>query len=250
MKNIKNLPKQAGIYLVVNMINSNSYVGQAKDIYKRFNSHHIYNYKNVNNCCYDTKFYAALRKYGAENFKVSVLELCEEKDLNQKEIFYIKKYNSFYGGYNSTEGGQNWSPNIHSEKTEEKRKNTRDINKSLQSENHPRAKMSNEEVFKVRQRYINGETVKQIYEDYKDRYSSELVFKRIIFGETYKTVGNIPSKSQIRYTNAKLTDTQVKEIRSKYQKGKISYDELGKEYGLCGSSISAIIKRKTYIHVD
>lgn len=250
MKNIKNLPKESGIYIVTNIKNNASYIGQAKNIYDRLNKHHIYDYKDKNNCCYNTKFYIALRKYGLENFQVDVLELCSEEELDKKEIYYINKYDSFKHGYNSTKGGQNWSPNIHSEETELKRQKTRQQNKSLQSENHPRAKMTNEEVINVRQRYIDGESIQQIYEDYKDRYSNKETFKRIILGQTYISVGNIPNKRQIRYTNAKLTEVQVREIRNKYKKGKVSYDTLGKEYGLSGSSIAAIIKRKTYTHVD
>lgn len=249
MKNIKNLPNKSGIYLVTNLINNISYVGQSKNIYQRFNKHHIYDYKNEKNECYNTKFYQALRKYGINNFKVTILELCEEKMLDEKEIYYIKKFDTYHHGYNSTEGGQNWSPTIFSEEVEEKRKETRILNKSLQSEKHPRAKMSNEEVWNVRQRYIDGESIKQIYNDYKDRYANEATFKRIVLGSTYTTVGNIPNKNQIRHTNAKLTEQQVKEIRNKYEKGNISYDKLGLEYGLSSSSIYAIIKRKTYAHV-
>ena len=66
--------------------------------------------------------------------------------------------------------------------------------------------MTNQEVIDVRQRYINGESIDNIYKDYKERYSNKDTFKRIVLGETYKDVGNIPSKSQIRHTNAKLTD--------------------------------------------
>lgn len=57
MKNIKQLPKQAGIYLITNNINGHSYIGQAIDIYDRFNSHHIYDYKNPKCRCYNTKIY-------------------------------------------------------------------------------------------------------------------------------------------------------------------------------------------------
>lgn len=251
MENIKNLPHQSGIYLVENLAKDNiPYVGQAKDIYKRFNSHHISDYKNPNNCCYNTKFYKALREYGIENFKVTVLELCDEELLDEKEIAYIKQYDSFHHGYNSTEGGQFWSPNIHSPETEEKRRITREKNQSLKSENHPRAKLSNEEVVKIRQRYIDGESVESIHKDYIELYKNKDVFKRIVLGRSYISAGNIPDKSQIRYTNAKLTDAQVREIRERYKEGGISYDKLGKEYGLSGSSIAAIIKRKTYQHVD
>ena len=118
------------------------------------------------------------------------------------------------------------------------------------SENHPRAKLTNEEVWNVRQRYIDGESIKEIHKDYQDLYPNMEVLKRIILGYTYTTVGNIPTKAQIRNTNAKLTEQQVKEIRSSYIKGKTSYREPGEKFGLCETAIMNIIKRKTYKNVD
>lgn len=250
MKNIENLPVTSGIYMVVNLINNKKYIGQSKNIRKRFQSHHLVDYKNKNNCSYNTKFYQALRKYGIDNFEVIILKLCEEKELDDLEIKYIKEFDTFKNGYNSTEGGQYWSSNIHSEETELKRQKTREQNKSLMSENHPRAKLTNQQVWDIRQRYIDGESIKEIYQDFKDLYSNQQTFKRIVLGQTYVTVGNIPNKEQVRHTNAKLTDVQVKEIRNSYKKGVVSYRELGEKYGLSESSIAAIIKRETYKNVD
>lgn len=42
------------------------------------------------------------------------------------------------------------SPNILSQATEEKRAKTREENQSFVGENHPRAKLSNEEVLSIR----------------------------------------------------------------------------------------------------
>lgn len=250
MKNLKQLPHESGIYRVYTTFNNACYIGQAKDIYRRFNSHHIHDYKNENNSCYNTKFYSALRKYGLDAFEIEILELCPIEELDKKEIFYINKYDSFHHGYNSTLGGQNWSENIHSEEIEQKKKETRELNQSLKGENHPRAKLTNEEVLSIRQRYIDGEPSAQIYQDYKDRYSSFNTFKRIILGYTYKSIGNIPNSEQVRHTNAKLTDIQVKEIRQKYQKGKISQEKLGEEYGVSGTTISRIVKKEIYKNVN
>lgn len=250
MKNIENLPASSGIYMVVNMVNNKKYIGQSKNIRKRFQSHHLVDYKNENNCNYNTKFYQAIRKYGIDNFEVIILKLCKEEELDDLEVKFIKEFDTFKNGYNSTEGGQFWSPNIHSKEIELKRQQTREKNKSLMSENHPRAKLTNQQVWDIRQRYIDGESIKDIYQDFKDLYSNQQTFTRIVLGKTYVTVGNIPNKEQIRHTNAKLTDVQVKEIRNSYKKGIISYKELGRKYGLSESSIAAIIKRETYKNVD
>jgi DNA-binding XRE family transcriptional regulator len=48
-----------------------------------------------------------IRKLGAENFKWEVLEDdIPEKELNKKEVYYIRKYNSYEDGYNSNMGGK------------------------------------------------------------------------------------------------------------------------------------------------
>ena len=249
MKNINYLPAEAGIYKVTNLINNKVYIGQTKNIRKRFKNHHIVDYRNKQNCCYNTKFYQALRKYGLENFQVDVLELTNE-ELDRKEIQYIEQYDSFKNGYNSTKGGQYWSNNVHSKEAEEKRRITREKNKSLMSENHPRAKLTNQQVWDIRQRYIDGESVSDIYEDFKDLYTNIQTFRRIILGYTYKTVGNIPTKEQKRYTNAKLTAKQVKDIRKSYVKGKISFREIAEKYNVSEQCISSIVKRETYKNVD
>lgn len=249
MKNIESLPQTSGIYLVKNLINGHSYIGQSINIRKRFISHHLVDYKNPNNNCYNTKFYQALRKYGLDNFSVQILELCPQSELDQKEIYYIGRYDTYNQGYNSTIGGQEWSTLIYSEETKQKRKQTLSETQALMAENHPRAKMSNEEVLSVRQRYIDGESIDFIYTDYKERYNNIGTFRQIILGKTYKTVGLIPTKEEIRYSNAKLSADQIREIRNKYSIGKYSYAALGREYGVSGSSIRNIVIRKTYQHI-
>ena len=250
MKNMETLPETSGIYMVINLNNNKKYIGQSVNIRKRFYQNHKYDYKNPKNCCYEDKFYTAIRKHGWNNFIVFVLEECNKDKLDEREIYYIKKYDTFKNGYNSTIGGQNWSPNIHNEEVELKRQKTREKNQSLKSQNHPRSKLSNEEVLKIRQRYINGETIPEIYKDYQEIYSNKQTFKNIILGYTYKDVGNIPNKENIRHTNSKLTADQVKNIRKEYKKGKISYAKLGQKYGVSGTCISHIIQGLTYTHIN
>lgn len=250
IKNIENLTTDSGIYMITNLINGNSYIGQAVNIKKRFYSHHICDYKNENNSQYNCQLYQAFRKYGLENFSVIILEKCLVSELDNKEIEYIRRYDTFKNGYNMTEGGQYWSPNIHSEETERKRKETLAKTQALMAQNHPRAKLTNEEVINIRQRYIDGEDMETIYKDYINKYNNKETFKRIILGYTYKSVGNIPNKEQIRHTNAKLTAEQVKEMRTAYKKEKISFDKLGKRYGISGTTCKNIIRRITYKHVD
>ena len=247
--NAKNLPHKTGIYKIENLINHKVYIGQSKDIYRRYHSHHKFDCYNDEKSSYNFQIYQAIRKYGEENFTIDVVELCDENLLDERECYWIKYYNSYHNGYNATEGGQYWSENIHSEETERKRAETRAKNHTFQGEKHPRAKLSNEEVIYIRQRYKDGETIKEIYQDYQTLYANIDTFRRIILGQTYKNVGNIPNKNEIRFTNAKLTADQVKEIRRRYKEEKISYAKLGTEYGVTSGAIASIIQRKTYRHI-
>lgn len=53
-------------------------------------------------------FFAAIQKYGWENFEHEILETgLSQEQANEKEIFYIQKYNSYNEGYNATLGGKN-----------------------------------------------------------------------------------------------------------------------------------------------
>lgn len=47
-----------------------------------------------------------MRKYGIDNFHIVVVEECPQTELNDKEKYYIKKYNTYVpNGYNATLGG-------------------------------------------------------------------------------------------------------------------------------------------------
>ena len=86
------------IYKITNKVNNKSYIGQTRQsIQFRWNQH--INKKDK------TYFHNAIHKYGKDNFEISVLEECDVKDLDAKEIFYIAKYDTFKNGYNLTIGG-------------------------------------------------------------------------------------------------------------------------------------------------
>ena len=48
----------------------------------------------------------AINKYGKSNFTIEVIEEVESTNLNDRERYWIKYYNSYNNGYNSTKGGQ------------------------------------------------------------------------------------------------------------------------------------------------
>ena len=86
------------IYKVTNKVNGMSYIGQTRyTVEFRWRQHQ---HKKDN-----TYFHNAIQRYGAENFTVETLEECEVSQLDDREIYYIAKYNTFKKGYNLTIGG-------------------------------------------------------------------------------------------------------------------------------------------------
>lgn len=93
------------VYLITNRINGKHYVGITKHtIESRFRDH-ICNSKNPK---LDRNLYRAMRKYGTDNFEVSLLEECHDDAIYEAEQKWIAIYNSnnFEHGYNMTAGGE------------------------------------------------------------------------------------------------------------------------------------------------
>lgn len=95
---------KTGIYKITNITNNHCYIGQAYNIEQRWLRHKNSAF-NPNSNSYNYSLSLAFRKYGLENFKFEILELCSIENLNEKEIHYIKLFDSFNNGYNSTPGG-------------------------------------------------------------------------------------------------------------------------------------------------
>lgn len=89
------------IYKATNKINNKCYIGQTKTTLKV----RISNHKR----CKNTYFSKAIQKYGIENFRWTILEICmDQDDLNEKEKYYISLFDSINQdkGYNLTTGGE------------------------------------------------------------------------------------------------------------------------------------------------
>lgn len=97
-----------GIYKITNTQNGKVYIGQAVDMLTRWRQHCNEAY-NENSIAYECKFYRAIRKYGVQNFTFQMIEFCDVDKLNEREIFYIEKFDSYSSGYNMTVGGQDFS---------------------------------------------------------------------------------------------------------------------------------------------
>lgn len=95
---------KSGIYLIRNKIDGKIYVGQSVNIKARITAHKRKLKINKHGNDYLQK---AFNKYGADNFEFKVIENCNMEELDNKEIYWIKKFNSINRnfGYNLESGG-------------------------------------------------------------------------------------------------------------------------------------------------
>ena len=94
------------IYKLTNTVNNKVYIGQtANSLRKRIIAHLSHSNKYTKSKKHHLQF--ALQKYGYHNFQIEILETCNRSDLNDREIFWIKYFDSTDStkGYNCTKGG-------------------------------------------------------------------------------------------------------------------------------------------------
>jgi len=130
-----------GIYKITNIITGRSYIGQSKDIEKRF-SEHIYHSTS--------KIDVNINLYGKDNFIFEVLEECPVEKLDDLEDYYIQKYDTINRGYNEIRGGHH---NI--------------------GESNPNSKLSESDVYNIREDYNNHIRKNESYQKYKHIISKD-----------------------------------------------------------------------------
>ena len=122
-----------GIYKIISP-SGKIYIGLSKDIEGRWRGYSV----NKKTAPHQRKLYYSFKKYGIENHKFEILEECKFEELNEKEIYYIKKYNSVEKGLNISKGGYSfWEVNIgkkHKETTIKKMKEWWSINAQPRSD--------------------------------------------------------------------------------------------------------------------
>lgn len=88
----------AYIYKITNDINKKVYIGMTtRNVELRWKEHLRHSSQLID---------AAIQQLGKEHFKIEVIEECSEEEVDDKEIYWIKFYNSYEEGYNVTLGGR------------------------------------------------------------------------------------------------------------------------------------------------
>lgn len=151
-----------GIYKYTNKLNGKSYIGQSICIENR-QKQHLYDalYRPEKGTGIDV----AINKYGIDNFEFEILEECSENELDEKEAYWIEKYNTYYEGYNRTPGGV-----------------------SLRGENHPRAILTEQEVWALREAYGNRIKRSIAFKPYLEKGITERCLLKVWSGENWPNV--------------------------------------------------------------
>lgn len=151
-----------GIYKYENKLNGHIYIGQSSNIRKRY-AQHLYDATHRPERA--TGIDKAIAKYGIENFIFSIIEECPIEKLDEREIYWIDFYDSYHNGYNCSIGGG-----------------------SLKGENHPRAILTEEDVWEIRELYKLHVPRREVYEIYKDTGISERGFKKVWDNENWPNI--------------------------------------------------------------
>lgn len=117
-----------GIYKITHRETGKAYIGQSVNIFKRWKEHS--NFAQAKKRWQTIKH--ALNKHGLSAFIFEVLEECDKEALNDKEVYWIKHFDTVSpNGYNMNGGGGNINP------SEETRKKISETSKGRkQSEEH------------------------------------------------------------------------------------------------------------------
>ncbi len=190
-----------GIYLITNKINGKGYVGLSVNIQQRWWDHRYHSIHSTKKEDVDKVLYKAIKKYGLENFELTILEECRKEELKQKEMFWINKLDTYRKGYNATLGGDSPSGD------------------PLKGELHGMSKLTEEQVIFCREAYEKGERARVIYDTYFKGILTFPGFQRMWHGKTWKHI-----RPEVFKTNPnpkqRITNEVIREMKQEFENGK------------------------------
>lgn len=258
------------IYKCQNKINNKIYIGKTV---RTLNARKKQHYRNIN--VHNFKFYKALKKYKESDFQWSEIDTANNKEcLNKKEIYWIKYYNSFEVGYNSTLGGEGTLGFHHYDDTKNKMmgriisKETKEkvskanalrvvssetkekmskshIGKS-DGERNANSKLKEKDVINIIKLFSEGLTTTEILKLYN---VSIATIRDIISGRTWKNIDRSSIENKIHNRSIKLNESDVVEIIHLLSLKKYKYADIAEIYNVSISTIRDISKNKSWNNV-
>lgn len=244
----------SGIYSITCIENGKRYIGQSVDVRKRKNEH----FNALRKGTHPNVHLQRAWNNGAR-FDFEIIERCSVVDLNEREIYWIAKYDSFHNGYNQCEGGKSTTGRPCSAETRRKisdgnkgkvvseetiRKRTESLKRHL-AEDPEFAARYHEKMsarWKGKLSWNKGRPCpewkkKQVSEKLKGRYVSEEHKEKL--RELYSGEGSI---------TAKLTKSDVVHIRYRFLNGERQAD-ISKDYPVTRQTIYDIVRGRRWQNV-
>lgn len=204
-----------GIYRLYDKETGKSYIGQSRDIEERIREH--FWHRNSNTASYVDK---CIGEIGENRFVYEVLKECDPSELDYWEDYFISKYDSRNNGFNIAKGGQH---NI--------------------GESNANAKLTEQDVYDIREAYGNLESKDDTYEKYKDKISRSYfsnIWEGKIWDSIHKDVYTEENKEFYCKPKNKNTitysDAQIHKFRVRYANGETAaqiYNSIEKENRCC-----------------
>lgn len=230
---------------------------------------------------YNCLFHKKIREYGIDNFKLVILEEVEDKkDLDEKEIYWIKEKHSFVrdNGYNLTIGGQKRKDNenyIDIRATFQSEKDIKTVIEEIKNVNNSLVEIANKynvslslicmintgkKYFSEKEQYplrplknkISEDIVLNIIALLQNNYSNKEIAEifeidpdivyRINYGKAHK------QKNLTYPIRKELNKNQLRaiEIKKLLQEGKLNNKEIAQKVGCDPSVVSNINYGKSY----
>lgn len=195
------------------------YVGQTTDIYSRHKRHINYDPYDITLKEYEYPLSRGIRKYGQDYYELIILEenVLSSK-MDEREIYWINYYDTYWHGYNQTPGGKN-----------------------------PTFPHYNNDVIQLTISLLQDENLS--FNDIKEKTGLSIPHIYNINIGTRRHQDNI--KYPIRSSNQKGTKglkfnpDEVKEIHEILLNSELSFKEIGKQFNCSADTISNINAGKT-----
>lgn len=190
-----------GIYKITNKLNGKVYIGQSNNIERRFYEHQTKG--ESSRIPLDTE----IKTIGKENFTYEIIEECEIDKLNEREAYWEVFYDSRKTGYNKIKCGTT----------------------NLIGENNPNKKLTEQDIYFIRQCYNQHKKQQDVYELYKDKISFSY-FQNLwqgrswahimpeVFTKENKEYYIFKNSSGSNSVQAEFTDKEIIDIRTRYIK--------------------------------
>ena len=242
---------KSGIYSLVNRENGKRYIGQSVDVRKRKNEH----FGALKSGRHPNVHLQRAWNNGAR-FDFEIIEQCSVADLNEREIYWIAEYDSFYNGYNQCEGGKSTTGRPCSVETRRKISEGNKGKKISEETIRKRAEslkrhLAEDPVFAARHHEKLSARWKgkpswnkgKPCPEWKKKQVSEKLKGRTITEEHKEKLRKLYSGEGS--TSHKLTKGEVIEIRLRYLYGE-SQTEISKDYPITRQTVYDIVKGRRW----